>query len=56
MVGISGRELGSNPTGVVDEGELKPNSPMTDEEKGVAGKFVDELIRLEILIPAEGEI
>jgi hypothetical protein len=38
------------------EGELKLNSPITDEEKGMAGKFVDKLIRLEILILAQGEI
>jgi hypothetical protein len=29
---------------------------MTEEEKEVAGKFVDELIRLEVLIPARREL
>jgi hypothetical protein len=33
------------------EGELKPNAPMTTEKKEVAGKFVDELIRLQVLVP-----
>jgi hypothetical protein len=46
--------LGSSMNFMADpEGELKPNSPMTDEEKAVAGKFVDALIRLEVLIPAQ---
>jgi hypothetical protein len=38
---------------ITPDGHLEPNSPMTDEEKAVATKFVDELIRLQILVPAE---
>jgi hypothetical protein len=38
------------------DGEIKPNAPMTEEEHGVAGKFVDELIRLQVLVPAVGEL
>jgi hypothetical protein len=38
------------------EGELKPNALMTEEEKLVVGRFVDELIGLQVLVPAEGEL
>jgi hypothetical protein len=39
------------------EGELlKPKAPMTDEEKQVAGRFIDELIHLKVLVPTEGEL
>jgi hypothetical protein len=38
------------------EGELKPNSPMTEEEQAVAGRFVDKLIRLQVLVPAVDEL
>jgi hypothetical protein len=35
------------------DGHLEPNLPMTAEESAVATKFVDELIRLRILVPSE---
>jgi hypothetical protein len=38
------------------EGELKPNSPMTEEENQVARRFVDELICLKVLVSAHGEL
>jgi hypothetical protein len=41
---------------ILPNGDLKLNSPMTDSEKEVAGKFVDELKKLEALQPAEGEL
>jgi hypothetical protein len=36
-------------------GALQPNSPMDEAAREVACKFVDELIRLRVLVPAEGE-
>jgi hypothetical protein len=40
---------------ILPTGELKLNSPMTDQEKEVAGKFVDELKKIGALRPAEGK-
>jgi hypothetical protein len=41
---------------ILPHGELKLNSAMDEESKEVAGKFVDELKKLGVLQPAEGEL
>jgi hypothetical protein len=41
---------------VTPKGEIKPNSPMTEEEQAVTGRFVDELIRLQVLVPVVNEL
>jgi hypothetical protein len=38
---------------ITPDGHLEPNAHMTDEERTVATKFVDELIRLRVLVPAD---
>jgi hypothetical protein len=41
---------------ILPTGELKLNSPMEDDSKEVAGKFVDKLKKLGVLQAAEGEL
>jgi hypothetical protein len=38
---------------IAPDGHLEPNLPMTEEEQVVATKFVNELIRLQVLVPAK---
>ena len=38
------------------EGELQMNSKMDEAGKVIAGKFVDELVKLGVLLPAAGEL
>ena len=41
---------------ITPEGSLELNANMDPEERSVAGKFVDELIKLGVLLPAVGEL
>ena len=38
------------------EGELQMNSKMDEAGKAIAGKFVDELVKLGVLLPADGKL
>jgi hypothetical protein len=41
---------------ILPAGELKLNTTMMYQEKKVAGKFVHELKKLGLLLPAEGKL